>query len=97
MEHLTVRPASPTRVWFGRLLLFFVLFNFGFSIYAAALSDRPWISGAGQVMVSGGLVLGVSGSVLVGDRHPRIRWALLIGAVALLIASAVLLRRLSGR
>lgn len=97
MEHLTVQPASPTRVWFGRLLLFFVLFNFGFSVYAAALSDRPWVHSAGTIMISGALLLGISGSVVVGDRRPRLRWALLIGAAVLLIANVMVLRRLSGR
>lgn len=97
MEHATVRPNSPFRVWIGRLLLLLVVLNFGFSAYAAAVSDRPWVNSAGTMMISGALVLGVSGSVLVGDRHPRLRWALLIGAAALLVGSAVLLRRITGR
>ena len=59
--------------------------------YLAIESGRSIGESAPTLLVPTALLLGTGGSA-IGDRHPRLRWALLIGSVILALIAIFVLR-----
>jgi hypothetical protein len=79
-----VQPARPFYNAFVRGLFLACICLLAWTSYAALRSGRPLGGSAVSILLPLALVLGVGGSVL-GDRSPRLRWALLIAVGMLLI------------
>jgi len=90
VEGPSVQPARPFYNGFVRALFLACICLLAWTSYTALRSGHllggSWVS----ILMPLGLVLGVGGSVL-GDRHPRLRWALLI-AVGILLILVLLLQ-----
>jgi len=87
------RQTSPALGAFQRALLLVSIAGLAYATYLNAGSERPPSERAVPLLLWSGLVLGAVGPVL-GDRHPRVRWALAIASGGLVIVVFVLLRRI---
>jgi len=96
MERPFVLPPRPFYNAFVRVVFLACTLLLAWTIYVSIRSGRSMRESAVSILVPTALVLGTGGSVL-GDRHPRLRWALLIAVGALLIVLIVLLNRGLGK
>ncbi len=92
MERPLVPYPRPFYNAFVRALFLACVLLLAWTIYGALRSGHSMGESAVSILFPTALVLGTGGSVL-GDRHPRLRWALLIAVGALLILVIVLLNR----
>ena len=94
MERPLVPPARPIHEAVARGLFLACALLFAWAIYLTIGSERSIGESAPTLLVPIAAVLG-TGGMTIGDRYPRLRWALLIGSIALsLIAIFVLRSRL---
>jgi|WetSurMetagenome_2_1015567.scaffolds.fasta_scaffold91398_2 hypothetical protein len=94
MEHFLEARARPFYTVFVRALFLACVLLLAWTSYSALSSGRSVGESAVSILLPTALVLGTGGQVL-GDRHPRLRWALLIGSGILsLIALFVFRSRL---
>ena len=94
MEPLLAPRPRPFHSAFARVLFLASVLLLAWTSYSALGAGHSMAERALPLLVPATLVLGTGGSV-VGDRHPRLRWALLIGSGILgLIAIFVLRSRL---
>lgn len=91
MESPQARPPSTLRTTFSRVLFAASLAGLVWVFFTPSVVWPPTGQRLTSLLLWGVLVLGTGGSV-IGDRHPRWRWALLIASGVLLIAVFVLLR-----
>lgn len=84
MESPSVQRSRPFYDAVVRALFLACICLLAWTSYAALRSGRPIGDNLVSILLPTALVLGTGGSVL-GDRHPRSRWALLIGVGVLLI------------
>lgn len=94
MESPSVRRSSPLLATLQRALFLGSIIGLGWVVYDAAMSGRPIGDSAVPVLMSSAAFLGTGGPML-GARHPRMRWALVISSGVLLVVTFVLLKRMT--
>jgi hypothetical protein len=94
VESPPVRQTPPLLATLQRALFLGSIIGLGWVAYAAAMSGRPFSDSAVPVLMWSAVFLGTGGPML-GDRHPRVRWALVIASGVLLIVTLVLLNRIT--